>query len=332
MLKKLIFQRRVLAIAAITGFSISCSQTNHYPLEEAQSSVNNSVNETNRFPSVQSYRHKIWNQSQQKPQPIIIELLKLSHINPVQIQNYTDLVKITQDSWLRKAGTERWHIESKKELEDKRKEFIACFKKLGMLDEILPTNTNYDGQGILGATAKNVDRRAQFALKLLDNKHVNVPFTDMIEGERDLQLNEKEYLAKNFNAAADTINTEPQMMKYLGEHYFKDKKWTQIEASKGPGAIRANTEDTIVVLVKERFGEKVNQPQKIYTYNLISHQPLCYYQLFAAEVALKKHHFSHIKFDISGCITSNTFEEEIGLYLDTLARMIYCIDQYEKFS
>lgn len=73
------------------------------------------------------------------------------------------VVQATQKAWLRKPGTERWHIGN--QFEDLRDELIPLFKELNTLDAVQPIQNEYDYVLVLGALVSRVRQRLAYALE-----------------------------------------------------------------------------------------------------------------------------------------------------------------------
>ena len=64
-------------------------------------------------------------------------LLKLLQVLDVEHENsLASIVKSAQKSWLRVAGSERWHVTD--DYNDQRKQLLPLLKNLGLVDEVKP--------------------------------------------------------------------------------------------------------------------------------------------------------------------------------------------------
>jgi hypothetical protein len=117
----------------------------------------------------------------QNPSPALLEIfqvLNIPHDSTAQSLN-----AIAQKEFLRKPDQERW--EMPKKYEDKRVQLFPIFKKLGVLDAVLPSKKKYDYILIYGATVKGMQRRLAF-LNQLWLQGVRAEKIVFLTGERPL--------------------------------------------------------------------------------------------------------------------------------------------------
>lgn len=281
----------------------------------------------------EAYFHKMWNEREQRPQPILCQILTLSGIEADSIHSYEELVQVTQKHWLRSG--ERWHIKDSDELKNNRAQFLECFRQLDMLDAVEPTLETYDAIGILGSKVQAVYKRTMHAKNLVERQQISASVIHMIAEERLFEKDEKgeedekEFIAEKFGRNS-SINDEVSMMRLVGEKLLKDRKWSLIAAKKQPGKLRATTEDTIVQLAKDYFDIL---PQQDIHYLLISGSPHSYYQLIMAQTALNKMgNYSRVHLYIAGSEDEKQATRAIGEYLDALARIIFSFKQAKKLA
>ncbi|MDF2550625.1 MAG: hypothetical protein K0S07_1692 [Chlamydiales bacterium] len=266
---------------------------------------------------LESFLAKIWNETSSEKKPLLNALLKMTAIDPQEVTSFTDLISITQARWLRKPGSERWHIERDEALDAQKADFMVCFKSLGLLEAMPPKRNEYAGFGILGATAETSDLRNRYALQLIQ-QGVKSPLIHEISGERELKSDEITFMEKKFGRAH--LKSEPEMMQALGEVYFSNRNWKLIVGEKEALAARATTADTIRALSKELVrGEE--------PYLFISNQPYCLYQLFIARHMLLKLGLGDVDVEIAGAADLDANQKPVAVYLDTLARIFFSIGQ-----
>lgn len=92
----------------------------------------------------------------------ILEITSIEHDGSLD-----SIVQGTQKAWLRKPGVERWQMEKK--YEQLRPQLEPLFEPLGVIDEVQPSQKNYDQLLILGATVFRMRTRLAYALKLWDS-------------------------------------------------------------------------------------------------------------------------------------------------------------------
>ncbi len=95
------------------------------------------------------------------PQPALVELLQELGIK--HDGTLASIVPITQQLWLRKPGTERWHMEEK--YANKRTRILELFDRLGCIQEIKPANESYTHAVMLGATMHSMRDRFAYIIK-----------------------------------------------------------------------------------------------------------------------------------------------------------------------
>ncbi len=94
--------------------------------------------------------------------PALLELLTLTKIT--HDGTLPSIIQATQKHWLRKPGTERWEIETA--YEHLKPLLMPLFQKLGMIDEIKPTQTTYDYALVFGGLQAQLENRYSLALDL----------------------------------------------------------------------------------------------------------------------------------------------------------------------
>lgn len=184
------------------------------------------------------------------PDAVISELLNIAGIK--QDGTAPDIVKKTQEEWIRKPGTERWEIDA----QDKKyhEALRAWLEAHDFVKEIKPQEKEYKYMIILGGIAPRVKNRVLKAQELLKAGLICTKII-IICGERpldekveafDLYATEEDAKNKKFEAPT----TETAMMKYVVDHSELDKnniEWysvPMIETGSGQKR-RPTTGDTV---------------------------------------------------------------------------------------
>lgn len=94
------------------------------------------------------------------------KILKLENINPKL--SLKDLISATQKAWLRPADSERWHLHETKTAQEKE-QLVMLFNKIGMINEITPTQTYYDYVLFMGGDIHGMQERLDFLMQLIKN-------------------------------------------------------------------------------------------------------------------------------------------------------------------
>ena len=242
----------------------------------------------------------------QEPFNKLCKLVDLNYDGSLQ-----DLVKKTQAGWLRKPGTERWHIED--DSSDVKQRVLPVFTELGLRDTIMPKQHYYDYSVIFGARLDGVSGRIDFLIDLW-NQGIRFNQIVFLSGYRELHESELKTLKEKYGRT--DIKTEPEMMEFLYHTIdHADLRRVPFVLVKAPartlsnGSIaRATTACTV-----NSWMELNPQPG---TCMLISSQPHCVYQQVVAKTLLPK------VFDLE-TVGKATQDTRIGVYLDTLARTFY---------
>ncbi len=141
--------------------------------------------------------------SNSKPTPILIELFQTLNLPAENIQ---EMNAIAQKEFLRKVGEERWHM---KEVPLEKRKILPILEKLGVINEVLPSQEMYDSVDyivIQGARVSRMQDRVNFLLTTIwprlsekAKKRVKIVF---LSGHRklDVPTNEKEGLVTPENS------------------------------------------------------------------------------------------------------------------------------------
>lgn len=200
---------------------------------------------------------------------------------PKRIHNW--LITVTQrDFFARKKGEERWEQETGKWMVDNKDALTQVIEKLGLTKEVAPPEGEYGGVAIFGSTKPEMEKRLQFARRLIDQSLVRTEHLFLLGGERvaDAKVDGgTEYLqallgklnaklaseGKPIKASLSDIS-EMDLMRdtdesvrnesiQQGSPTFEQLPRMPIYAAKKPGAKRATTIDTLEAL-RQAISEK----------------------------------------------------------------------------
>ena len=100
-----------------------------------------------------------------------------------------DTLKVLQGRYGRKPNEERHQIKSDQDIESKKESLWPLFKKLDMIDTVMPPKQSYDAIVILGATIERMRDRLLFLLKMIQNGKIKLNHKTrffIAAGDRDL--------------------------------------------------------------------------------------------------------------------------------------------------
>lgn len=229
----------------------------------------------------------------------LIELAELFNISPDD-----DIVKATQEKWLRMSGKERWETP---ELPPEIASFVQIWaKQQGLLDPWLPSEKAYDTALILGATTPRMEKRLQYLARLHQNgtHFSNIVF---LTGQRllDPRVDQWTDIAKTETEAARLVWEKAPLSETM-----RSIDVSFIDAPQKEGR-RPNTQDTIVAWLEAK-----PLCQKAL---FISDQPFALYQFAVLKSCLPKKLF----FDVAGEGVDPENPCSAAVLLDSLARWIY---------
>ncbi|KKR97179.1 MAG: hypothetical protein UU47_C0002G0051 [candidate division TM6 bacterium GW2011_GWE2_41_16] len=265
--------------------------------------------------------------SDQKPQQPLLDLLGICAIT--HDGSLKNIVQQTQQTWLRKSGTERWQMNASERLPSTIA--LPYFEKLGMVQKIVPSHKNYDYALVLGATTGTVRNRLAYLANLWQQ---GIRFTTLVllgserpldtttEPEASLNNIPQRGLPTRTNWQAPTTlpQTESTMMRMIFEQVEipEDMRACQLVVVNSPQQItpegkikRATTADTL------RDWLKMNPAPGLCLF--VSNQPYVAYQHAVVESMLPQ---SFIV-DTVGERIDNETANNINICFDCLARWLY---------
>jgi len=237
----------------------------------------------------------------------IVQLLKITKI-AWNKDCAKSLIAVTQQGWLRPEGKEKWQVTEI--YEDKRVELLPVFRRMGLVDSLLAVRSGYAHTLFMAGHVERMilRRKVFFELQKQGVSWGNVVF---LASDRPLITAEKKVL---ITAGWDPIpDTEAALYpRFFTEMVAVDGAIGCISATgcyMANGQFRrANTADTVIEWLK-------TNPLPGPTL-LISSQPLCLHQKLVAQTYLEGWDV-----DVVGLQAPTT--TPIGLYLDTIARILY---------
>lgn len=252
------------------------------------------------------------------------ELLQFFAIEPQQ--PLSSVIDATQKIWLRPEDFERWHLQE--QLHAHRPFLMQQFKKLGMVDAIMPSQKNYDYFLFMGGDLPGVRERMAYMLKLWANgiraksiifltaQRELDPSHEAIGKIHDRQLND--FACKpTWKPHQNTPKTECDMLKIIFDQADIPDSLAQttIEFVNTPNQWkrnawrRANTGDSILEWLKGNPA-----PGSCLA---ITAQPLIGYQHAVSRTLLP----SNFCVESVGCHAAD--DVTTAEFLDTLARWLY---------
>lgn len=229
----------------------------------------------------------------------LYKIFDLTHV-PYE-KNLESINTAAQKNFLRKAGLERWEMETK--FDEQRAELLPLLQKIGLIDQRIPQKGSYDYALFMGALGSTMEKRKIFLEKLIKD---GIFFKEIIilAGERPLDAqNETEYFPH--------AQTEADAAEYL----FKDfqKPYTIIRTpmlkDQNGKAYRPTTEDTVKTWL-------TTNPHPG-TVLVISSNPFTQRQINVTTASLPK------SFSVEGAGPAASERTTIAVYLDELARTLY---------
>ena len=266
--------------------------------------------------------------------PALFEILKILEVR--HEGTLSSIVEATQKAWLLPQNTEQSHIEnSHRELASALKPY---FKKLGIIDEIRPTEKNYEYAIIFGTLVSRFRQRIAYVLQLW-LEGIRFKKLVVLTGERPLEptMESEDILYNRSNTILPiraswmqpiiTPTTESEMAQML----FKQADLPQDLTEKVPTIFvdtpqlrdphgvrrRPNTGDTVC----QWLSHQNPLPGSVLA---VSNQPYIGYQDAVMKTILP------ITFMVDTVGAQASENEPLDELLDTLARWLYQVQKYQQ--
>lgn len=231
------------------------------------------------------------------------------------VENLDTAVKQSNFRWIRPKGLERWDVYT---LFNSivRSALTKKIKHSAIAKEKMPLKKHYGAVVVYGATTSRVKRRIEFLIHLY-NKGVTWDKIYLLGSTRDLKIgNEADQEMSKILKKKELASTEMVMMNELWHQTKMPEKLrtitvVSIQSGERPDGTRANTEDTLVDMVKN--GDNVEGKSFLF----ISNNPYICYQDAVAKRALDQY-----KVTVETVGEAMTPNETMENVLDTVARCL----------
>jgi hypothetical protein len=245
--------------------------------------------------------------SHNQPSPELKNLLALFDLPSNDLKT---IVEVTQRSWLRPAGKERWELDEI--APEKTEQLKAIFAKLGLVQEIKPAAQKYEYALLMGARLASTQKRVNYLLNLWQQ---GIRFNSIVvlTGERPLDpAIEAIEMANGSKATTECTMSQAVFAHLKAPEAFKNIPVTFVSVpmiTAPDGKVRRpTTGDT----VKEWLQANPVPGNCL----VLSNQPFVGYQDSVVKTLLPK----SFAIESAGCGADNTHNAEV---LDTLARWLY---------
>ena len=231
-----------------------------------------------------------------------------------------DIVTKTQQAWLRKAGTERWEMETY--LTEQDAALKKLFHEMNMFEAIQPQQKQYTYFLLLGALFKTMDQRFAHAIELY-NSGIRFDAIVLLAGARPAlpAQGENETTFLNYNKAQylnQIPQTESEMLQFVYDHAIMPASMRNIpvqmidvpmQTTPSGNVTRPTTADTIVhwLATNPKPGNCL----------AISNQPYVQYQQSVLQTLLPA------GFSVETVGVAAKDNNDLAVMLDTLARILY---------
>lgn len=252
----------------------------------------------------------IWNNG---PTDLLKDIFKITET--VGGENLDTAIMQSNFRWIRPKGLERWDVYS---LFDTpvRSALTKKIKHSAIAKEKMPLKKHYDAVVLLGATTSRVKARIGFLIHLY-SKGVTWDKIYLLGSTRDLKIgNESDKEMAKILESKGIVATEMTMMNDL---WYQIKMPEQlraiavvsIQSGERPDGTRANTEDTLIGMVKD--GSHIEGKSFLF----ISNNPYICYQDAVAKRALDQY-----KVTVETVGEAMMPDETMENVLDTVARCL----------
>lgn len=220
------------------------------------------------------------------------------------------IVQETQKTWLRPAGSERWHAPNP--YADRKEELMHLLKELELVDEIKPAHKEYDYLLIMGALHARAQKRIEHAVALWNEGY---RFKQIILLGSERPLDPEKEPADGFTTPSKP-HTEFQMLLHCFGQTAPQEMQAIAHYINAPNTIdsqgkskRATTGDTV-----KQWLQTEPAPGRCL---VVSNQPHTRYQETITRALLPDN------FIVEGCGQSLDAQARMSEILDALARWLY---------
>jgi len=246
--------------------------------------------------------------------PQLFALLEISGLQTIE-QSLPAIVEATQQTWLRKDGSERWEI-VEFYTRHQQEQIAELCDKMGFFDEVQPQSKHYTYCCILGAALPTARARILYAKELWE-QGIRFDQIILLTGDRNLDdridwVPELNVLPTNEATAIDFLYSAlplPQEMRNVPVALINTPK---------KDFRRPSTIDTIT-----HWMDQSPQPGSCL---IISNQPWIKYQKAIAECCMKK----DFLFEVAGPKASSIYRRRAAVMLDNVARWLYAENELSK--
>jgi len=250
----------------------------------------------------------------------MLSLTGITHDGSLQ-----DIVRETQKSWLRKPGAERWEMPSTSMAQES--EMRLLIDRMGFIQEVKPQQKSYTYLLLLGALFSTVAARMEYAVDLWKSG-VRFEKIVLLGGARPMTSEQGENLEKFLEWSGKSYldyepKTETDLLRFVIENIAMPDEMKALPVTvvdvpmlqKPDGSMRRpTTGDTIEWWLK-------TNPEPG-TCLAISNQPYVIYQDAVLKTLLPA------QFPVDTVGDKAQEDKELGILLDTLARVLYQEQQY----
>ncbi len=255
--------------------------------------------------------------------PEMLQMLSLTGIT--HDGSLQDIVRETQKSWLRKPGTERWEVPSINMAQESEMRLLV--DRMGFTQEVKPQQKSYTYLLLLGALFSTVAARMEYAVNLWKSG-VRFEKIVLLGGARPMTPEQGENLEKFLEWSGKSHldyepKTETDVLRFVVENIAMPDEMRALPMTvidvpmlqKPDGSMRRpTTGDTI------EWWLKTNPEQG--TCLAVSNQPYVIYQASVLKTLLPA------QFPVATVGDKAKEDKELGILLDTLARVLYQEQQY----
>lgn len=250
-----------------------------------------------------------------QPSEAVNALAGLTGIEPTKDLNH--LIRLTQEKWLRPAGTERDELPLL--YTENASKIVNLCRQIGLCSEVRPKTKKFTYALILGSEAAGMLERITFLEKLIANQQIIVDELVLLTGQRALGIAnplEHDFIKQYFKDTAN-LTTETEIAKaFLAAPnlfpHLKKIKLTYTDSASDPDDTRPRTDNTIQdwLATEPKPGACI----------AISSAPFIIYQDLTLRTALPE------SFTLETCGPIDTTVDQrtlVSLYLDSLARALF---------